>query len=314
MRPKNIIPWIQSELHRKTYFQAGDKCKLLIFNRQGLPKQHRLVKIIGGYCIFGYILIIIFFLSLWCKPVQQYWQVPVDNGQCASYYHHIIYVSVFNISSDLNMLLIPLPLLIKAHLPLKRKLILCCVFSLGIFVILAAVLNRYYNFTAPYGSLIYLNWYAGEAATAVMVANIPHCWPALGCLFHLGKFKPTSRRVSASSGHRYDNPPRSVASSNKRRNEKHHGVTTRSESTERIARISAGSILTKTPPSGNAGLSPAQSEQHLELGLVVPNQHYVGTEVTASGAREDSWDRKAHLGTIVKTVSVKQTYSDHVNL
>lgn len=33
------------------------------------------------------------------------------------------------------MLYIPLPILIKAQLPLKRKIILCGVFSLGILVV-----------------------------------------------------------------------------------------------------------------------------------------------------------------------------------
>lgn len=64
---------------------------------------------------------------------------------------------------------------------------LCGVFSLGIFVILAALLNRYYNFTIPY-SLIFLNWYVGELSTAVFVANIPLCWPLLRRVFRVGTF------------------------------------------------------------------------------------------------------------------------------
>lgn len=63
------------------------------------------------------------------------------------------------------------------------------VFSLGIFVVLASILNRYYNFTEPYGSLVYLNWYAGESSTAIMVANVPHCWPIVARMFRLGNFK-----------------------------------------------------------------------------------------------------------------------------
>jgi hypothetical protein len=90
------------------------------------------------------------------------------------------------------MLLIPIPLLMGAQLPLKRKLLLCAVFSLGIFVILAACLNRYYNFTIQY-SIIFLNWYAGEVATAVIVANIPLCWPLIRWLFSLDTFNGHSR-------------------------------------------------------------------------------------------------------------------------
>ena len=123
------------------------------WNRLGLPKQHRLVKVVGGYCVLGYVVVVVCFLAVWCRPIQQYWAVPPQNctcyytspsssprspvsstaskhwtnilpsvwtAQCASYYHHLITDAVFNISSDLMMLFLPLPLLIKAKLPLKR--------------------------------------------------------------------------------------------------------------------------------------------------------------------------------------------------
>jgi len=62
-------------------------------------------------------------------------------------------------------------ILIALPLNLHRKLILYSIFSLGIFVILVAVLNRYYNFSIPY-SPIFLNWYVRELSTTVFVANI----------------------------------------------------------------------------------------------------------------------------------------------
>ncbi|KAL8981009.1 MAG: hypothetical protein Q9177_005710, partial [Variospora cf. flavescens] len=133
-------------------------CLLILYHQMTLGlKQNKLVKIVGAYCVFGYILTQILYLAVWCRPFKQYWQVPVDNSQCASYYRHLITASVFNISSDLLMIYIPLPILVRARLPTKRKILLCGVFSLGFLVILSAILNRYYNFTAGYGSLIYLN-------------------------------------------------------------------------------------------------------------------------------------------------------------
>lgn len=99
------------------------------------------------------------------------------------------------------MIYIPLPLLLRARLPPKRKAILCGVFSLGFLVILSAILNRYYNFTAGYGSLIYLNWYVGEAATSVFVANVPHLWPLLSRAFALSAFfSSSSRRRTTQEG------------------------------------------------------------------------------------------------------------------
>ncbi|KAL8628038.1 hypothetical protein Q9189_006247 [Teloschistes chrysophthalmus] len=172
---------------------------MLYYQMTKLTSQNKLVIYVAAYCVFGYVITQILYLAVWCRPISQYWQVPVDNSQCASYYHHLITAAVFNISSDLIMLYIPLPILIKAQLPLKRKIILCGVFSLGILVVLSAILNRYYNFTAGFGSLVYLNWYVGEAATSVFVANIPHLWPLLSRLFSLGAFNSLRRTTGGSN-------------------------------------------------------------------------------------------------------------------
>lgn len=60
--------------------------------------------------------------------------------------------------------------------------------DLNLLQILCAVLNRITNFLAPFGSLSYLNWYCGETATAMIVANVPHLWPLIARIFKLGSF------------------------------------------------------------------------------------------------------------------------------
>ncbi|KAJ4007910.1 hypothetical protein NW766_009722 [Fusarium irregulare] len=59
-----------------------------------------------------------------------------------------------------------------------RRIGLCCVFGLGLFNILAAVLNRYYNFSNP-NSYVFLYWYVAESGVALWVGNLPLCWPVL---------------------------------------------------------------------------------------------------------------------------------------
>jgi hypothetical protein len=49
---------------------------------------------------------------------------------------------VFNISSDLWLILAPMPLVRSARLPLKRKIVLVCMFSLAGVTIIAAILNK----------------------------------------------------------------------------------------------------------------------------------------------------------------------------
>ena len=217
-------------------------------------------------------------------------------AQCASYYHHLITDAVFNISSDLMMLALPLPLLIKAQLPFKKKLVLCAVFSLGVFVILSAVLNRYYNFTAGYGSLIYLNWYAGETSTAVIVANIPHCWPLLSRLFGLGSFKSTQ---GPQSGNKF------VLSSttNSRRRPSHMDMDgyLRSESEERIAN--------KGAMAGFGTMNSPSHETTVELGEIDKGSY---TATAAGGNEDEYWNRSRKTqfdddkDRIVKTVQLHQ--------
>ncbi|KAL8989206.1 MAG: hypothetical protein Q9169_008408 [Polycauliona sp. 2 TL-2023] len=283
-------------------------CLLILYHQMTLGlKQNKLVKLVGAYCILGYILIQILYLGVWCRPIQQYWQVPVDNSQCASYYHHLITSAVFNITSDLMMLYIPLPILIKARLPLKRKIILCGVFSLGILVVLSAILNRYYNFTEPYGSLIYLNWYTGEAATSVFVANVPHLWPLLSKIFSLGAFNSLRRTGGGSSGNGNSSGkgfyPKASANTHKgsrARPYDQHGYI-RSESEEQIANAGAGPGGETTWP-----LSDSKDGAALELGPL--DGRPMGYNVSAATGDEK---RDENGSGIVKTVQIRQ-YSNEV--
>jgi len=163
-------------------------CLLIMYNKLtfGL-KQQLAVKIIAGYIVCGLILMEILYFGVWCRPFNHYWQVPVENVQCSAAIHHLIVNACLNISSDLMMLCIPLPLLITSLLPRAKKFILCCLFGLGMFVILCAVLNKYYSFAHPF-SPMWTFWYIREASTAVYVANMPMCWALMRRLFNLRAF------------------------------------------------------------------------------------------------------------------------------
>ncbi|KAI4201514.1 MAG: hypothetical protein LQ346_002150 [Caloplaca aetnensis] len=297
-------------------------CLLILYHQMTLGlKQNKLVKIVGAYCVFGYILVQILYLAVWCRPFKQYWQVPVDNSQCASYYDHLITASVFNITSDLMMIYIPLPILIRARLPLKRKIILCGVFSLGFLVILCAILNRYYNFTAGFGSLIYLNWYVGEAATSVFVANVPHLWPLLSRIFALGAFNSLRRTTGNSnsgapnsgsnanannnSTNRWNKASAQRSSRRLGRSETQDGYL-RTESEERIVRAGAKQGGTWPLPT-----TPASDERTLEMGPV-EGKGLGYTATAAAGQGLDAEKAPNAGGGIVRTVQIRQYSSENV--
>ncbi|KAI9830729.1 MAG: hypothetical protein M1819_005393 [Sarea resinae] len=157
-------------------------------------QEHLFVKIVACYVALGFVVIEISFFFVYCRPFSQYWAFPVHNPQCANFRNYCITQMVFNVSSDALLLAIPLPLLLKSQLPPKKKALLVAVFSLGVFVMLAAILNKCYNFTMP-NTTIYMVWHIREASTSIYVANLMCWWPLLRFLFGFRSFSggPSSR-------------------------------------------------------------------------------------------------------------------------
>ncbi|KAH2794920.1 hypothetical protein KXW05_006562 [Aspergillus fumigatus] len=169
-------------------------CMLTLFWR--LTKNLRLhlyVKIIAVYVAVGFVVIMITYYGVYCRPFSQYWAMPVKDLQCATYQNYSITQAVFNITSDAAMLAVPVPLLIKAQMKMRKKLLLICIMSLGVFTIVAAILNKVFNFASPL-TTTYQIWYIREASTAIYVANLMCLWPLLRRLFGLKAFLYGSRQ------------------------------------------------------------------------------------------------------------------------
>ncbi|KIX09495.1 uncharacterized protein Z518_00575 [Rhinocladiella mackenziei CBS 650.93] len=169
--------------------QWGTKtCLLLLYWRltQNL-KQNLVVKCAAVYVGVTYVVMEILYFAVWCRPFHDYWQTPTDNTQCTTALHHLITNLVFNLTSDILIMSIPLPLFLRAHLELKRKALLVFPFSLGMFTILCAILSKRLSFTQPYSSE-WVYWYCREASTAMIVTNMPYSWALIRRIFNLRSF------------------------------------------------------------------------------------------------------------------------------
>ncbi|KAK8125457.1 integral membrane protein PTH11 [Apiospora kogelbergensis] len=209
-------------------------CLLIMYSRLTMSlKQNIAVKIAAVYAVLGFAVMEILYFGVWCRPFNQYWAVPPDNVQCSAATNHLITNAVLNISSDVMIIMIPMPVLLQAQLPVKKKAILCCVFALGTFTILAAALNKYYSFNQPFGSE-WTFWYIRESSTAIIVTNLPSTWTLCRRVFNLRSFhgKSSGARTSEAAGSRFARSGygngRSHISSTERR------IITRSESQEQI--------------------------------------------------------------------------------
>ncbi|KND91021.1 hypothetical protein TOPH_04420 [Tolypocladium ophioglossoides CBS 100239] len=163
-------------------------CLLLMYYRLPMSlKANLAVKIVAAYAAVGFVLMEILYLGVWCRPFSQYWAVPPDNPQCSAATNHLITNAVLNISSDLMIILIPMPIFLQSRIALRKKMVLIGVFALGGFTILSAILNKYYSFSQPFGSE-WTFWYIRESSTALIVANLPLTWTLFRRVFNLRSF------------------------------------------------------------------------------------------------------------------------------
>ncbi|KFZ16484.1 hypothetical protein V501_02224 [Pseudogymnoascus sp. VKM F-4519 (FW-2642)] len=156
-------------------------CMLLIYGRLTMGLKERFaVKLLAGYVALGFIGTELSMFLL-CRPYNQYWAIPPnDIDQCAFYRKYSLPQAVFNISSDSLMLAIPLPLVIRSHLPTKQKIAMVLLFSMGLFVIIAGIMSKSFALLPQnLDNIVYAFWYLREASVAVYVANMPLLWPMI---------------------------------------------------------------------------------------------------------------------------------------
>ncbi|KAL2861817.1 hypothetical protein BJX68DRAFT_260621 [Aspergillus pseudodeflectus] len=196
-------------------------CMLTLFWR--LTKNLRLhlyVKIVAVYVAVGFVVIMVTYYAVYCRPFSQYWAMPVENLQCATYQRYSITQAVFNLSSDAAMLAVPIPLIIKTQMKRTKKVLLICIMSLGVFTIVAAILNKVYNFASPY-TTTYQIWYIREASTSIYVANLVCLWPLMRRIFGFvatqrGSDPDRARRGPANKGRARISPSETARESRSR--------------------------------------------------------------------------------------------------
>lgn len=167
-------------------------CMLLMFARMTSGTTHiKWIKLVAIYVAVGWVAVQIAFFTA-CMPFNGYWAVPVSNPQCTTLQHYAMVQAVFNLSSDVLIIAVPIPMIVSLTLPTKQKVGLGVLFSMGTFVvswtttvtlpptdqvkIIAAILTKVYNLSDIYDSA-YMLWYTREASVAVYVANLPGIWP-----------------------------------------------------------------------------------------------------------------------------------------
>lgn len=282
-------------------------CMLMLYWRitQNL-KSNLYIKILSVYVAVGFVVIMVTYYAIYCRPFSQYWAMPVDNMQCATYQYYSITQAVFNISSDAVMFAIPIPLLIKAQLKRRRKVVLIGVMSLGLFTIIAAILNKYFNFASPL-TTTYQIWYIREASTAIYVANLMCWWPLLRKLFGVKAFQYNSNRAQQPG-----NPDSSGSYSN---NSKSRPSFTLPRSWKPPCRRGNKST---PPPLGKHSSTKRSSTEPINRSNTefINDMHRVEAVpldnwTTEGHLRTDTWTTQVSLNSLEKQSDVRLDQKDH---
>ncbi|KAI8296101.1 hypothetical protein K4K56_008113 [Colletotrichum sp. SAR 10_98] len=117
-------------------------CMLFLYRRLTLNlTQRRMVYITACTCAVLYIVTIIVILTR-CQPFHANWQVyPYPGDACALNIPNYIALAITNVTTDMMILYIPLPLLWSVQMPMARKIICSLWLCTGVFIIIATLLR-----------------------------------------------------------------------------------------------------------------------------------------------------------------------------
>ncbi|KAK2738040.1 hypothetical protein FQN57_007306 [Myotisia sp. PD_48] len=146
-----------------------------------------------------------------CIPLSHYWD-SVKEINCMSESGRVLGATISNIVTDLIVLILPIPTLWKLYLPIRERLVLIGLMSLGLIACAASVVRAYYMYIVValeydvtwVGYNIWV-WNAIEVNLAVICASVPVLRPFAQKYFPNWGFRASTHR--SMSGTRLEAAP-----------------------------------------------------------------------------------------------------------
>jgi hypothetical protein len=130
-------------------------CMLFMFACiSATTNYRRWIRYLAIYVFLGWVAVQITFFAA-CRPFKGYWGMPPPNPQCTTFEHYAMVQAVFNLSSDMVMLVLPMPMIVRVSLPLRQKVVLAGLFGMGGFVVSPLVSDLPPPYSSPFPALIF---------------------------------------------------------------------------------------------------------------------------------------------------------------
>ncbi|KAM3514288.1 hypothetical protein MY11210_002078 [Beauveria gryllotalpidicola] len=155
-------------------------CMLFFYRRLTLDTfQRRLVLVAGVAWICSYVATIGVVLFR-CLPFHRNWQIyPYPGDECGTPNQIFLTLVITNVSTDLLILYIPLPLLWVVKIPLGKKIIYGLWLTTGIFVIVASLLRCILSIRYANEVDVSTIWAIRETFVGIICVNAPILGPWL---------------------------------------------------------------------------------------------------------------------------------------
>lgn len=155
-------------------------CMLFFYRRLTLEtKQRRLVYVAAVACLISYIATIGVVL-LRCLPFHRNWQIyPYPGDECGSPNQIFLTLVVTNVSTDILILYIPLPLLWVVQMPWSKKIVYGVWLTTGVFVIIASLLRCVLSIKDAAEVDVSTIWAIRETFVGIISVNAPILGPWL---------------------------------------------------------------------------------------------------------------------------------------
>ncbi|KAI1463532.1 uncharacterized protein F4812DRAFT_242767 [Daldinia caldariorum] len=162
------------------------KASLLVFYMRltaGLNRTYLIRIYIGFGLLIASFMVVLLNLYLGCRPFHKNWQIYPDPGNVCqpAISNQVIWVYLsMNVTTDLYLISIPVPMLWQSSLKPAKKFGLIVLFSGGLFVVACAILRCALIVTDPVnGAQLAGSWAVRETFVAVITTNLPMVFPLI---------------------------------------------------------------------------------------------------------------------------------------
>ncbi|EKG10584.1 hypothetical protein MPH_12442 [Macrophomina phaseolina MS6] len=263
------------------------KLNMLFFYQRlvrGLWVEKCIIPAMGLVVTAGFVIVLLF--ALVCRPFGHLFQVYPDPGEYCVPQNTVFFYSILalNLTTDLVIVLIPIPVIGPLQLPLLRRIGLCFLFGLGAFCMVAAILRIVFVFGLKRGDIAAM-WTLREDFVAIFVGQAPMVVPIFSSKFWRGQYGQSQHKsggISSGTG------PYSKSNNNKNGSEGHELQSHKSRGS-----LGGGLRVGKKPDPYSITQAMSESQEEIVAKgsteeaprMVVTVQRTVDVESVDSGGR-----------------------------